>query len=156
LLFQAVRDTLWTLLADPQYRGAQPGMIAALHTWSQTLVLHPHVHCLVTGGGLTPEGDWKASRNGVLLPARVVMAVFRGQDAGGKRAGVTAGGGAAAGAARAAAVAHPLDPPRPPNADEVERADHGALSPRGGRRDVSGPLPARRPHQERPPRRVGR
>jgi hypothetical protein len=45
LLFQTVRDTLWTLLADPQYLGAQPGILAALHTWSQTLVLHPHLHC---------------------------------------------------------------------------------------------------------------
>jgi hypothetical protein len=79
LLFQAVRDTLCTLLADPKYLGAQPGMIAALHTWSQTLVLHPHVHCLVTGGGLTPTGQWVVVRNGFLLPARVVMAVFRGK-----------------------------------------------------------------------------
>jgi hypothetical protein len=79
LLFQAVRDTLGTLLADPKYLGAQPGIIAALHTWSQTLVLHPHVHCLVTGGGLTPAGQWIAVRNGFLLPARVVMAVFRGK-----------------------------------------------------------------------------
>ena len=79
LLFQAVRDTLGTLLADPKYLGAQPGILAALHTWSQTLVLHPHLHCLVTGGGLTPDGHWKAVRNGFLLPARVVMAVFRGK-----------------------------------------------------------------------------
>jgi Putative transposase/Transposase zinc-binding domain len=79
LLFQAVRDTLSTLLADPKYLGAQPGILAALHTWSQTLVLHPHVHCLVTGGGLTADGSWKAVRNGFLLPARVVMAVFRGK-----------------------------------------------------------------------------
>src|SRR5215831_12253432 len=79
LLFQAVHDTLCTLLADPKYLGAQPGIIAALHTWSQTLVLHPHVHCLVTGGGLPPEGQWKAVRHGFLLPVRVVMAVFRGK-----------------------------------------------------------------------------
>jgi hypothetical protein len=79
LLFQAVRETLFDLLADPKYLGTQPGMIAALHTWSQTLVLHPHLHCLVTGGGLTPDGHWKAVRNGFLLPARVVMAVFRGK-----------------------------------------------------------------------------
>jgi len=79
LLFQAARDTLVALLADSKYLGAQPGMIAALHTWSQTLVLHPHVHCVVTGGGLTPDGHWKAVRNGFLLPARVVMAVFRGK-----------------------------------------------------------------------------
>jgi hypothetical protein len=85
LLFQAVRETLFDLLADPKYLGAQPGMIAALHTWSQTLVLHPHLHCLVTGGGLTPDGHWKAVRNGFLLPARVVMAVFRGKMLGALR-----------------------------------------------------------------------
>jgi Putative transposase/Transposase zinc-binding domain len=79
LLFQAVRDTLSALLADPKYLGAQPGILAALHTWSQTLVLHPHVHCLVTGGGRTAEGQWKAVRHGFLLPVRVVMAVFRGK-----------------------------------------------------------------------------
>ena len=79
LLLQAVRDTLGTLLADPKYLGAHPGILMALHTWSQTLVLHPHVHCLVTGGGLTPTGQWVAVRNGFLLPARVVMAVFRGK-----------------------------------------------------------------------------
>ena len=79
LLFQAARDTLVELLADPKYLGAQPGIIAALHTWSQTLVLHPHVHCLVTGGGRTLAGQWVAVRNGFLLPVRVVMAVFRGK-----------------------------------------------------------------------------
>jgi hypothetical protein len=79
LLVQAVRDTLGTFLADPKYLGAQPGIIAALHTWSQTLLLHPHLHCLVTGGGLPPAGQWRAVRHGCLLPARVVMAVFRGK-----------------------------------------------------------------------------
>jgi hypothetical protein len=79
LLFQAVRDTLCTLLAAPKYLGAQPGILAALHTWSQTLVLHPHLPCLITGGGLTPAGQWVAVRHGFLLPARVVMAVFRGK-----------------------------------------------------------------------------
>jgi hypothetical protein len=79
LLFQAVRDTLGALLAAPKYLGAQPGILAALHTWSQTLVLHPHLYCFVTGGGLTPDGHWKAVRHGFLLPARVVMAVFRGK-----------------------------------------------------------------------------
>jgi hypothetical protein len=78
LLLQAVRDTLCPLLADPQYLGAQPGLMAARHTWSQTLVRHPHVHGLVTGGGLTTEGAWKAVRTGFLLPVRVVMAVCRG------------------------------------------------------------------------------
>ena len=79
LLLQAVCDTLCSLLADPKYLGAQPGILAALHTWSQTLVLHPHVHCLVTGSGLTVAGVWQAVRHGFLLPARVVMVVFRGK-----------------------------------------------------------------------------
>jgi hypothetical protein len=79
LLFQVVRATLLDLLADSKYLGAQPGMLAALPTWSQPLVLHPHGHCLVTGGGLTAAGQWKVVRNGFLLPARVVMAVCRGQ-----------------------------------------------------------------------------
>jgi hypothetical protein len=79
LLFATVRETLYELLGDAKYLGAQPGILAALHTWSQTLVLHPHVHCLVTGGGLTPEGQWRAVRNGFLLPVRVVMRVFRGK-----------------------------------------------------------------------------
>jgi hypothetical protein len=79
LLLQAVRDTLCTLLADPRYLGAPPGILAALPTWSQPLVLHPHVHGLVTGGGLPPDGQWQAVRQGFLLPARVVMAVFRGK-----------------------------------------------------------------------------
>ncbi|HEX9843169.1 MAG TPA: transposase [bacterium] len=79
LLLQTVRDTLTTLLADPKDLGAQPGIIAALHTWGQTLVLHPHIHCLVPGGGLTADGQWQAVRNGCLVPVRVAMAIFRGK-----------------------------------------------------------------------------
>jgi len=78
LRFQAVRETLCTVLAGPKSLGAQPGVLAALHTWSQTLVLHPPLHGVVTGGGRTPAGQWVAVRNGLLLPARVVMAVLRG------------------------------------------------------------------------------
>ena len=78
VVFHAAWDTLSELLGDPKYLGATPGMIAALHTWGQTLVLHPHLHCLVTGGGWDGE-HWRAVRNGYLLPARVVMPVFRGK-----------------------------------------------------------------------------
>jgi hypothetical protein len=78
-LFQAVRDTLFLLLEDPRHLGARPGVIAALHTWGRSLVLHPHLHCLVTGGGLTPEGTWKSVRNGFLLPLAVVRVIFRGK-----------------------------------------------------------------------------
>ncbi|MBM3223199.1 MAG: transposase, partial [Candidatus Tectomicrobia bacterium] len=88
LLFQAVRDTLGTLLAAPTDRGAQPGILAALHTWRPTLLLHPHGPCFVTGGGLTPEGAWQAVRHGCLLPVRVVMAVLRGKRLAAMRQGV--------------------------------------------------------------------
>jgi hypothetical protein len=79
LLFASVHDTLLELLGDGKYLGAKPGIMATLHTWTQTLLLHPHVHCLVTGGGLTDTGRWVAVRHGFLLPMRVVMAVFRGK-----------------------------------------------------------------------------
>jgi len=78
LVFQTVRDTLTTLLAEPTYLGAPPGIIAALHTWGQTLGLHPPLHGLVTGGGWTADGQWKAVRHGLLVPGRVAMALFRG------------------------------------------------------------------------------
>src|SRR4029453_16926693 len=79
LLFQAVHDTLRTLLVDPKYLGAQPGIITALHTWSQTLVLHPHLHCLVTGGGLTPAGRGVAVGPGFFRAARVLRPLVRGK-----------------------------------------------------------------------------
>jgi hypothetical protein len=78
-VLQAGRDTLDSLWADPTSLGAPPGILAALHTWSQTLGRHPHGHRLVTGGGLPPDGQWQGGRHGCLLPARVVMAVFRGK-----------------------------------------------------------------------------
>jgi len=78
VLFHAAWATLSEVLGDPKYLGATPGMIAALHTWGQTLVLHPHLHCLVTGGGWD-GATWRAVRNGYLVPARVVMPVFRGK-----------------------------------------------------------------------------
>jgi len=79
LLFASVHDTLCELLGDATYLGAKPGIIATLHTWTQTLLLHPHIHCLVTGGGLTEGGHWVAVRHGFLLPMRVVMVLFRGK-----------------------------------------------------------------------------
>jgi hypothetical protein len=78
-LFASVHDTLLELLGDGKYLGAKPGIMATLHTGTQTLLLHPHVPCLVTGGGLTDTGRWVAVRHGFLLPMRVVMAVFRGK-----------------------------------------------------------------------------
>jgi len=91
LLFRAARDTLFTLLQDPRYLGATPGVIAALHTWGRTLCLHPHIHCLVTGGGWTADGTWKRVRGGFLLPVRVVQTLFRGKLLATLRAGLTRG-----------------------------------------------------------------
>lgn len=79
LLFASVHDTLCELLGDSKYLGARAGIIATLHTWTQTLLLHPHIHCLVTGGGQHGSGQWVAVSNGFLLPMRVVMALFRGK-----------------------------------------------------------------------------
>jgi len=79
VLFTSVRETLVTLLGDPQWLGATPGILATLHTWGRTLTLHPHVHCLVSGGGLDAAGQWHAGRSGYLLPVAVVRALFRGK-----------------------------------------------------------------------------
>ena len=90
-LLASVHETLRELWGDGTYLGAKPGIMATLHTWTQTLLLHPHVHCLVTGGGLTAAGDWVAVRHGFLLPMRVVMAVFRGKRRAALRQGVVYG-----------------------------------------------------------------
>jgi hypothetical protein len=85
LIFQAVRATMIERLGDATYLGAQPGMLAALHRWGRTLGWHPHVHGLVTGGGLTPSGEGGAGRGGFWLPVHVVTALFRGKFVGGLR-----------------------------------------------------------------------
>jgi hypothetical protein len=79
LFFTSVRETLCTLLGDPTWLGATPGVLATLHTWGRTLALHPHVHCLVSGGGLDAEGQWRAVSTGYLLPVAVVRSLFRGK-----------------------------------------------------------------------------
>jgi len=79
ILFRSARDTLFELLADERHLGAQVGVVMALHTWGRTLSFHPHVHCLVTGGGLTSSGKWQPVTSGYLLPVRVVRVIFRGK-----------------------------------------------------------------------------
>jgi hypothetical protein len=79
VVFRSVRETLLTLLHDPKWLGAQPGILAALHPWGRTLCLHPHVHCLISGGGLTADGSWLSVRTGYLLPVAVVRSLFRGK-----------------------------------------------------------------------------
>jgi Putative transposase/Transposase zinc-binding domain len=78
-LFDAVAQTLLEVAANPKHLGAKIGFLAILHTWGQNLCLHPHVHCIVPGGGLAPDGKWVACRAGFFLPVRVLSRVFRGK-----------------------------------------------------------------------------
>ena len=78
LLFRAVAETLRTIAADPRHLGAELGFFAVLHTWGQTLVHHPHLHCVIPGGGLAGDGSgWVACRPGFFLPVRVLSRYFR-------------------------------------------------------------------------------
>ena len=94
LLFTAAAATLRVVAANPKRLGAMLGVLLALHTWGQTLQHHPHVHGVVTGGGLSCDADgvldqaprWVACRPGFLLPVRVLSRVFRGQFLDGLRA----------------------------------------------------------------------
>lgn len=80
LLFRAASATLLELCADPKRLGAQPGITAVLHTWTRDLRLHPHLHCIVTGGGLARDGTrWVRARQGYLLPVKVLSRLFRGK-----------------------------------------------------------------------------
>ena len=79
ILFDASYSTIKTLAKVKKYLGAQTGMTAVLHTWSQNLSLHPHLHCIVPGGGVTKSGQWKATRNNgkYLFPAKVMARIYR-------------------------------------------------------------------------------
>jgi len=80
LLFRAVAETLQEIAADAQHLGAKIGFLAVLHTWSQNLLHHPHVHCVVPAGGLAPDGSrWIACRPNFFLPVRVLSRLFRGK-----------------------------------------------------------------------------
>ncbi|MFC1588187.1 IS91 family transposase, partial [Planctomycetota bacterium] len=80
ILFQAVSETLREVAANSKNLGAEIGFIAVLHTWSQNLSLHPHLHVVVPGGGLSPDRKrWMTCREGFFLPVRVLSAVFRGK-----------------------------------------------------------------------------
>ena len=80
LLFHSASETLAELTKDPKHLGAKVGMIGLLHTWGQNLMDHPHIHWIVTGGGLSPDGSrWISSRKGFFIPVRVLSALFRGK-----------------------------------------------------------------------------
>ncbi|MDQ3843321.1 MAG: IS91 family transposase [Bacteroidota bacterium] len=80
LLFDAASQTLLSFAKDPTYLGALPGIIAVLHSWGQQLSFHPHVHCIVSGGGISKEGTWKAARKSTydfLFPVAAMQTVYR-------------------------------------------------------------------------------
>jgi hypothetical protein len=78
ILFRAAAETLRTIAADPTHLGADIGFFAVLHTWGQTLIFHPHLHCVVPGGGLSPDGtQWVSCRPRFFLPVRVLSRFFR-------------------------------------------------------------------------------
>jgi hypothetical protein len=78
ILFPATSETLRTIAADPKHLGAEIGFFAVLHSWGQNLLFHPHLHCVVPGGGLSPDGDrWISCRPGFFLPVRVLSRLFR-------------------------------------------------------------------------------
>ena len=93
LLFRAASATVREVAADPKYLGAQVGVVAVLHTWGQNLHHHPHLHCLVTGGGLSCDRTgrvaaqpcWRSCRRGFFLPVRVMGRVFRAKFLAGLR-----------------------------------------------------------------------
>ena len=78
LLFKATAETLTTIAADPKHLGADIGVTAVLHTWGQKLDHHPHLHCIVPGGGISPDGTrWVPSRPKFLVHVRVLSELFR-------------------------------------------------------------------------------
>ena len=80
LLFRSVSETLMELAHNPKHLGARIGAIGLLHTWGQNLMDHPHIHCIVTGGGLSSDGNrWVSCRKGFFIPVRVMSALFRGK-----------------------------------------------------------------------------
>ena len=78
LLFKAAAETLTTIATDPKHLGANIGFISVLHTWGQSLDHHPHIHCIVPGGGISPDGPrWVPCKPGFFLPVRVLSRLFR-------------------------------------------------------------------------------
>jgi hypothetical protein len=78
ILFKATAETLLTIAADPKHLGARIGLTAVLHTWGSALTHHPHIHCIVPGGGLSLDGTrWISCRPGFFLPVRVLSRLFR-------------------------------------------------------------------------------
>lgn len=82
LLFNASADTLLTFANDPKYLQAKPGIISVLHTWGQQLSFHPHIHCIVSGGGITQDSKWRQAKKNpyrFLFPVKAMQQVYKGK-----------------------------------------------------------------------------
>ena len=79
LLFRAASQTLLELARDPKYLGAEIGFTAVLHTWGQNLTDHPHLHCIVPGGGLCATGQWANANKNFFIPVKVLSRKFKGK-----------------------------------------------------------------------------
>jgi len=87
LLLRSAAETVLEVAANRNHQGARTGVLAVLHTWGQTLQFHPHIHCVVPGGGLSADATrWIGSRPHFFLPERVLSQVFRGKFLAGLRA----------------------------------------------------------------------
>ena len=148
LLFRAAAATLLQVAANPKRLGAAIGGLMVLHTWGQRLQHHPHVHCVVPAGGLSPDGTrWIHARPTFFLPVKVLRQVFRGKLVAGLRDGVSRRAGS-----RFPGASQPLAPER-----RLSRVAPIALSPAvGGLREAAlwqpGPRAAL-PRALHPPRR---
>jgi hypothetical protein len=85
LFFTSVRETLQKLIADERYLAATPGYMLALHTWARNQVFHPHIHCVISHGGLDNAGVWQTPKRKIFLPAKILMRIFRGKYLSGLR-----------------------------------------------------------------------
>jgi hypothetical protein len=92
LLFKASAETLLEVARDPRHLGAEIGFFSVLHTWNQRLQFHPHAHCILAAGGLSPDHTrWINSSRRFFLPIKVLSRVFRGKFVAGLKAAFQAG-----------------------------------------------------------------
>ena len=146
LLFTAAAETLTTIAADPKHLGADIGVTAVLHTWGQNLDHHPHVHCIVPGGGISPDGDrWVPCRPNFFLSVRVLSRLFRRLFLKGLRSCMPP-----------ASCSSSTIWPRPGRGGDVQRASRAAAQQRMGglrqatvRRPGAGPRLSRALHPSR-------
>src|SRR5215469_15297898 len=160
LLFQASAKTLLKVAADPKHLGAHIGFLSVLHTWGQNLLAHPHVHCVVPAGGLSPDGSrWIQACSTFFLPVKVLSRVFHGKFVSGlKRAfripahAVSPGlGGVCQATLRRTTACAALSGPLHPSGSDLQPSS-AQLARRTGHLSVEGLCPRQQTPQHEGPR----